>query len=156
MSSPTQRTLAFLRENLWNVCVVERWLKYGARQDAYGFGDLLIHREVPQDAIGADLRATHPLISPTTCGIGLVQVSSHTGMAEHCRHMLDNPSVRPYVISWLRANGLVFVVGWRKLAVGTLIKRRKKGQRQRRKKHWTPDIRQITLDAAGDPSVRVL
>jgi hypothetical protein len=42
MSSPTQRSLDFLRKTGWTVCVVEKWIPQTMqRKDAFGFGDLL-------------------------------------------------------------------------------------------------------------------
>jgi len=45
MSSPTQRSLKFLRSAGWTAAVVERWNPYAKiRQDVFGFADLIAFR----------------------------------------------------------------------------------------------------------------
>lgn len=42
MSSPTERTLHYLRKRGWTVATVERWNPHvGRRQDLFGIGDIL-------------------------------------------------------------------------------------------------------------------
>lgn len=45
MSSPTQRSLALLRDEGWTVAIVEKWNQFARiRQDLFGFADLLAFR----------------------------------------------------------------------------------------------------------------
>ena len=92
----TQRSLAYLRKDGWQVAIVERWLKhpnmpFGKRIDVWQFGDLL---------------ACHPLN-----GIALVQC---TAQSERQRH-LDKMLAIPELAYWKEAGGKVFLHCWRKL-----------------------------------------
>jgi hypothetical protein len=97
VSSPTQRTLKYLRENDWKACVVERWIERAKKRvDAFGFGDILAF--VPGD-------------SQTV----LVQTTSATNHAAHRHKILDEPLAR----DWIRGGvgREILLVSWRKSKV---------------------------------------
>jgi N6-adenosine-specific RNA methylase IME4 len=89
-TSPTQRTLAYLRRAGFLVAVVERWLPHAnLRQDLWGFADVLaVH---PPDGLFL-------LIQVTTAG--------------HVAHRLAKAKARPELAAWLRAGGRFVVHGW--------------------------------------------
>jgi hypothetical protein len=95
MSSPTQRSLAYLRKDGFTVCVVERFIparggmKFPRRIDAFNFGDLL------------------------ACRLGqivLVQTTTKSNMAARRAKILALPDFP----KWKEAGGLVLLHGWRK------------------------------------------
>ena len=94
--SPTQRSLAALREQGWHCEVVEKWNHHARiRQDLFGFADLLALR-------GAEIM--------------LVQVTSGSNVAARVRKITEHenlPRVR-------EANMRVVVHGWRKDAKGVV------------------------------------
>lgn len=98
-SKPTQRSLKYLRDNGWTVCIVEKWIpprgtmKFGVRIDAFGFGDLLACKESEYD-----------------CHIALVQTTDHTSFSKHKLKILAIPEFQ----KWKEAGGMVFLHGWRK------------------------------------------
>jgi hypothetical protein len=97
VSSPTQRTLKYLRENGWTACVVERWIERAKKRvDAFGFGDIL--------AFSSD---------PYSNQIVLVQTTSATNHAAHRQKIL----AEPLALGWLRAGGDILLVSWRKSKV---------------------------------------
>jgi hypothetical protein len=104
-SKPTQRSLKYLRDNGWTVCIVEKWvpprgsMKFGVRIDAYGFGDLLACR--PGDP--------NQLPAPTG-DIALVQTTDHTSFSKHKVKILAIPEFQ----KWKEAGGIVLLHGWRK------------------------------------------
>jgi hypothetical protein len=96
--TPTQRSLAYLRAEGWQVAVVERWNPHARiRQDLFGVFDLLAVRD------------------GVTMG---VQVTS-TGVASRVKKIADSemvPALR-------RAGWALMVHGWRKSAKGRYILR---------------------------------
>lgn len=94
MSSPTQRSLAYLREQGWLAEVVERWNPHArVRKDLWGFVDILALRE--GETLG--VQAT----SGTNVAARIAKIAS----AEHVG------AVR-------RAGWRIEVHGWRKAANG--------------------------------------
>lgn len=97
-SKPTQRSLKYLRDRGWTVCIVEKWIpprgnmKFGVRIDAFGFGDLLACRALPDSEIA------------------LVQTTDHTSFSKHKIKVLAIPEFQ----KWKDAGGLVLLHGWRK------------------------------------------
>ena len=94
-TSPTKRSLDFLRKDGFTCCVVERWLpargtmKFPRRIDAYGFGDLL------------------------ACRLGqivLVQTTSGANFNARKAKILTLPEFP----KWKEAGGLVLLHGWQK------------------------------------------
>jgi len=93
-TSPTQRSLALLRERGYLVAVVERWNPHvRIRQDLYGFIDLLAIR--PLEIIG-------------------VQTTSGDHVAERVAKVKAHPNYERIIESGM----LVFVHGWSKLKAG--------------------------------------
>ena len=96
--TPTQRSLAYLRAEGWQVAIVERWNPHARiRQDLFGVFDLLAVRD------------------EVTMG---VQVTS-TGVAARVKKIADSdmvPALR-------RAGWTVMVHGWRKSAKGRYVLR---------------------------------
>jgi len=96
--TPTQRSLAYLRAEGWQVAIVERWNPHARiRQDLFGVFDLLAVRD------------------GVTMG---VQVTS-TGVASRVKKIADSdmvPALR-------RAGWTLMVHGWRKSAKGRYILR---------------------------------
>lgn len=91
--SPTQRSLALLKDAGWTVAIVERWNPHARiRQDLFGFADLI---------------AMKPGEKPL-----LVQVTS-TGWASRIRKVLDEPLAATALLSGFS----IEVHGWRKLKV---------------------------------------
>src|SRR5215472_3844766 len=93
MSSPTQRSLAYLRQNGWTACVVEKWNQYArVRQDAFGFGDILaVHLD---DKNWFDVRH-----------IALVQTTTAANMAARRGKISVSLAAR----QWRRAGGIVLL-----------------------------------------------
>jgi hypothetical protein len=103
-TSPTQRSLAYLRKNGWTACVVEKFLParggmpFPRRIDAFGFGDILA-------------------CNPEKCNegyeavIALVQTTTMSNMAAHRDKIQAIPEYR----TWKDAGGMVILHGWRKI-----------------------------------------
>lgn len=91
MSSPTQRSLAYLRKQGWTVCIVEKWIEQAQKRvDAFGFGDLL---------------ACKP-----TGEIALVQTTTAANMAARKAKIYAIPQAAV----WSQAGGKVILHGWAK------------------------------------------
>jgi hypothetical protein len=103
-TSPTARSLAYLRKNGWTACVVEKWLpargsmKFPRRIDAFGFADILACRTTVDGP-------------PHRGEIALVQTTVMSGMAAHREKIL--PIAEFHL--WKMAGGIVLLHGWRKL-----------------------------------------
>ncbi len=90
--TPTQRSLAKLRDDNWTVAIVEKWNQWAkVRQDLYGFADLLA-------------------VSPSR-GIIAVQTTSGNNVAAR----VDKIRQEPRAGIWLAAGGKIVVHGWRKV-----------------------------------------
>lgn len=90
--TPTQRSLAKLRQDGYTVCVVEKWIPMiHQRKDAFGFGDLLA---VKVGENGATL-------VQTTSG------SNFSARMEKIRGIAE-------AAIWLAAGNRIAVHGWRK------------------------------------------
>ena len=91
MNSPTQRSLAKMRKEGWQVCVVEKWIAQARQRfDAFGFGDLL--------ACQPGQRIT------------LVQTTSRSNMMARYHKIIGLPSAE----TWLRSGGKIILHGWSK------------------------------------------
>jgi carbonic anhydrase len=91
VTSPTQRSLAYLRKAGYVVAIVERWNPYAKiRQDLYGWIDLL---------------ALHP----DTGELLAVQTTSGTNVSKR----VDKIREWPYLGAWLKQHRAV-VHGWAK------------------------------------------
>ena len=96
MTSPTQRTLKYLRDQGMTVDMCERWIRNpkhpagGFRKDMFSFADMV--------AVGDGITAVQ------SCG---------QAFSAHLKGMLDNENV----LAWLRAGGDVSLIGWRKLKI---------------------------------------
>ena len=94
-TSPTQRSLAFMRKSGFTACIVEKFLparggmKFPRRIDAFGIGDLLACR--PGQIV-------------------LVQTTTAVHMADHRAKILAIPEF----YKWKEAGGLVLLHGWSK------------------------------------------
>lgn len=114
-SSPTQRTLAWLRNDGWTAEVVERFNWHTKRRhDLFTFVDILAMRE------GSGFLAVQ-----ATSGSNTAARATKIRECEHAE-------------TWLKVGGRIMVVGWRQLAAY-----RKDGSKAKRKK-WTPKVEEIT------------
>lgn len=96
-TSPTQRSLAKLREEGYQVAVVERWNPHARiRQDLFGFADLL--------AVGNGETVA-------------VQTTSASNMAARIRKIAESDQVP----ECRKANWRILVHGWRKDSKGKWI-----------------------------------
>ena len=115
MQTPTQRTLAWLRQDGWTAAVVERWNAHTKqRQDLFGFADIIAFR--------ADQ-------------VLLVQATSDSNLASRVTKCQGNKTAR----EWMAAGNALWCVGWRKRPW-----KRKDGRKAARGR-WTPrvvDLRQ--------------
>ena len=106
-TNATQKSLKYLRDAGWSVCIVERYLpargtmKFPRRIDAFNLGDLLACKREE--------------------GIALVQCCPGASHAEHKDKILSIPEFE----TWKRSGGLVILMSWAK-----------KGPRGKRKM-WT-------------------
>ena len=120
---PTQRTLQWYRNRGWLVGVTERYNQYSrTRHDLFGFADLLA---VNGTAIVA------------------VQCTSQSNASKRVDKIRSE--CRENALKWLRAGGLIHVVGWRRL-----VTRNKDGTKAKVKR-WEPRVEQITEeDLSGE------
>jgi hypothetical protein len=114
--SPTQRTLAALREQGRKCAIVEKWNPYaGVRQDLFGFIDIIaLERDGLRGIIGVQ--------------------STGSAFAAHERKLLEER--REACIAWLLAGGEIELWGWRKLKV----------KRGGKATCWTPRVRTFELE----------
>lgn len=118
VTSPTQRTLAFLRRNGWQAAVVEKRIQipgspHGKLIDVWAWADVLACRENPPE-------------------IALVQTTTGSNAAFRRRKMLGKlteadiaamnekerarvAKIPDTVRSWIRAGGVAMLVTWSKL-----------------------------------------
>jgi len=90
MSSPTSRSLQYLRKAGWTACVVEKWNRFaGVRQDAFGFGDILAVQKGK---------------------IALIQTTSAANVSARRKKILSLPAFA----RWTDAGGITVLHGWRK------------------------------------------
>lgn len=117
-TTPTSRTLQWLRDDGWIPAVVERWCSFSRRRvDLFGFIDIVA-------------------IRPGSTGVLGVQATSGSNVASRVRKIKING------ISdlWMGCQNELWVVGWRSVAWKT-----KSGKTAKRPK-WEPrvvDIRQV-------------
>ena len=92
--SPTQKSLAYLRSQGWQVAIVEHWNAHaGIRQDVWHFGDLLASKVGRTEDEGA---------------IALVQVTSKSNMAARRKKIQASTEAS----EWKLANGFIILHGW--------------------------------------------
>lgn len=95
-TSPTQRTLAYLRARGWLVGIVEKWNQHvRIRQDLFGCIDLI---------------AAQPMRG--VVGVQCCSATSGDGVTAHIRKINDEPRA----VTWLLSGGQLWVFGWRQLA----------------------------------------
>jgi hypothetical protein len=95
-TSPTQRSLKYLRDGGYTVAVVEKWNPHARiRQDLFNVFDLLA---LPSDGSGNPM---HPLA---------VQVTSRSNMSAR----INKITAQPEAEMWCRCGGLIEVHGWDK------------------------------------------
>lgn len=98
-TSPTQRSLKYLRDKGYTVDKVEWWNSFARiRKDAYGFGDLL------------------------ACGkgkIALIQCTSYSNISAR----RDKIFMIPAAYIWVASGGMIIIHGWKKLKRGAVLKR---------------------------------
>lgn len=98
--TPTQRTLAYLRDEGWQCAVVERYIAaIKRRQDLFGFIDIIA------------VKPGHPIMA--------VQATSGSNVAARLSKIEDEPRRLP----WLAAGGTIAVHGWRKVGPRGKMKR---------------------------------
>lgn len=116
MTSPTQRALAYCRDQGWIAQVVEKWEPHSHRRiDLFGVIDLVVLRD--GKIVG-------------------VQVTSGGNISSRIHKALEEPRLE----AWFRSGGGYEVWGWRKLKV--VKKDGKKGKAER----WQLRTEEITLD----------
>lgn len=114
----TQRSLKRLRDNGWIAWIVEKWIpprgkmKFGIRQDVWGFGDVLACRPAEQGPSGVIVNASVT---------ALVQCFPNTGgsFAAHRRKILAIPEHK----IWLASGNVILLHGWAKQGPRGKIKR---------------------------------
>ncbi len=114
MSSPTQRSLALLKDEGWTVAVVEKWnMHVKIRQDLLGFADLL---------------AIHP-----DRGVLLVQACALSSHAARLGKVRAEPRHRTWLLCG-RGHTAIEVHAWGKRVVvrdGKMVKSKKGGHVKR-------------------------
>ena len=119
MTTPTQRSLALLREQGWQVAIVEHWNPHARiRQDLYGFGDILACHPSRGDGL------TH------WRSIRIIQTTSGSNVSARLAKILAEPRAKV----WMESGGEIEVHGWAK-----------RGPRGKAK-HWECRTEHITLD----------
>lgn len=94
MVSPTQRSLAFCRDQGWIAEVTEHWNPYARiRQDLFGFIDILALREPGVPALG-------------------IQTTAAAGAAARVAKILEEPKA----VRWLASGNEIEVWDWYKRA----------------------------------------
>ncbi len=115
--SPTQRTLAALKQRGQTTGIVERWLQhagpYGQRKDLFGFIDIIS-------------------LDPGR-GIVGVQCCARSGHAAHRKKIIEECTDE--VIEWLKCGGHIEIWSWAKQKI-------KRGGVAER---WTPKVEAVTL-----------
>lgn len=135
MTSPTQRTLSYLRELGWPVVqVVERYIPQSKTHiDLFGFGDIA---------------ALHP-----EHGLLIVQVTSGSNVSARKKKMLETPEIAEAVKLAIGVPGVaVEIHGWRKIKVCTKCGLPKRARLEDRctcghdgaRVMWRPQIIKIT------------
>lgn len=113
-SKPTQRTLAWLRQQDYTVAIVEHWNPFvKRRQDLFGFADLIAFKEN----------------EPTL----LVQATSGTNTSARVHKISANKHAK----RWVDSGNRIIVIGWRQL-----VAYRKDGSKAKRKK-WCEKLVEI-------------
>ena len=125
--SPTQRTIAYLK-NQGLICgVVERWIPNpklpggGIRSDLFGFIDIIT------------ISQADGIMGIQSCG---------SSYSEHYKKITVDK--QDEVRAWLEAGGKLQLISWRKL------KRKNKDGSYSKAYEWKPRIKQITLDDLGE------
>lgn len=124
MSSPTERSIAFLEEEGWDVEKTEKVIRIPPeqrrpgmppvrRKDLFGFGDLLAIKEGERHLV--------------------VQTTSGSNVSGRLAKITLDPAVAPRAERWLRTNGRIVIHGWRYL------------KRTVNRKHWHAVLREVTL-----------
>jgi hypothetical protein len=91
-TSPTQRSLKWLRQRGFTAAITERWNPHAKlRQDLFGFIDIVALSSI--------------------CGIVAVQTTSGPNMAARISKIRDLLAAKV----WLDAGGMIIVHGWRKV-----------------------------------------
>lgn len=118
-TTPTQRTMRYLRHEGATCAVVEKWNQhagpFGVRQDLFGFVDVLV-------------------LSPDRGFIG-VQCCARSRHAAHRRKILEECT--ELAMEWLRCGGKIEIWSWGKQKV-------KRGGKAER---WVPKVEEITLES---------
>lgn len=103
-TSPTQRSLKFLRDAGWTVDITEKWNAYTrTRKDLFGCIDLVAIRYGELAGI------------QTTSGPGSSRIAKI--------------KAEPRMVTWLEAGGTLYVHGWREI-----VARKKDGTKAKRKR----------------------
>ncbi len=118
-TSPTQRTMNYLRHQGATCAVVEKWNQYigpcGGRQDLFGFVDVLV-------------------LDPERGFIG-VQCCARSGHAAHRKKIMEECT--ELAMEWLKCGGRIEIWSWAKQKV-------KRGGKAER---WMPKVEEITLES---------
>lgn len=119
MSSPTQRTLKWLKDRGFRAAITERWNAYArVRVDLFGFIDLVALHE-------------------NTTGVLAIQTTSGSNVAARITKIRGIPESE----LWLETGNAIWVIGWRKL-----VAYNDKGLKLKRKQ-WVPRIVVLTKDS---------
>lgn len=125
MPSPSARSLKHLREQGWQVAMVEKWNSYAKiRQDVWGFADALGCRTQIMTCTAA------PYLLPVSVQeIALFQFTTTPNMSAREKKI----RVSKEAAYWLNCGGKIYLHGWSK-----------KGPREKRKV-WTLMEREVQL-----------
>lgn len=100
-----QRSKKYLEDNGWQCAIVEKWIpprgnmKFGVRQDVWGFGDILACRsELVDEGHRAHVNEM----------IALVQTFPMARWKDHAIKLAGIPELQ----TWKAANGIVLMHGW--------------------------------------------
>lgn len=102
-ASPTQRSLAMLRNEGYECAIVEKWNPHAKiRQDLFGFIDILAMQCYARGLVG-------------------VQTTTQTNMPARMRKALASPHLK----AWLTSGNIFWVHGWSKKGGRFQVKRRR-------------------------------
>lgn len=114
--SPTQRSLAKLRKEGWEVCVVEKWIPQAKKRvDAFGFGDILGYKaNIPnyfRPGEAYPIESLDMLATITMSYTTLFQVTTGSNFAARKKKILANEKAK----GWFECGNGICIHGWRQL-----------------------------------------
>lgn len=110
-TTPTQRTLKYLREMGYRAEVVEKWVRFGSAKVPAGTNSPgRASPGIRKDLFGfADIIAMKP-------GLGIVAVQCFsTDWNGHIEKIFGDPEIYAAAKEWNQCGGMILFFGWRKL-----------------------------------------